>query len=84
MYGSSQSQISMPFGPLITGFIRVYYFMVYKLAAAELRAVLEAIAVALARPGFIHPPVAIYALDDIVQAHQQTERGANAKVLVRL
>ena len=84
VYGSSQAQISMPFGPLITGFIRVYYFMVYKLLAADRRAVLEGIAVALARPGFCHPPVAIHSLDDIVQAHQQTERGANAKVLVRL
>lgn len=77
VYGSSRAQINMPF-------IRVYYFMVYKLLAADRRAVLEGIAVALARPGFRHPPVAIHSLDDIVQAHQQTERGANAKVLVRL
>ena len=32
----------------------------------------------------MHPEAAIYALDDIVAAHERVEAGANAKVLIRL
>ena len=84
VYGSNQPQVSMPFGPMILGFISVLYFIVYKLPAKELREVLAGVSAALAQPGFRHPPTSIYPLDDIVAAHQQVERGANAKVLVRL
>jgi hypothetical protein len=38
----------------------------------------------LADTALAHPPTAIYSLDDIAAAHQQVERGANAKVLIRL
>jgi len=31
-----------------------------------------------------HPSVAVFALEDIAAAHAQVERGANAKVLIRL
>lgn len=84
IYGSNQPQVAMPFGPMILGFVSLYYFIVYKLPAPLLREVLAGVEQALARPGFRHPPVAIHELDDIVAAHQQVERGANAKVLVRL
>ena len=84
VYGSNQPQVSMPFGPMILGFISVYYFIVYKLPAAQLREVLAGVSAALAQPGFRHPPTSVYPLDEIVAAHQQVERGANAKVLIRL
>ncbi len=84
VYGTNQPQIMMPFGPMILGFVSIYYFIVYKLPAPLLREVLAGVSAALARPGFRHPPLAIHPLDGIVAAHEQVERGANAKVLVRL
>jgi NADPH2:quinone reductase len=84
IYGTHQPQVAMPFGPMILGFISLYYFIVYKLPAPLLREVLDGIAQVLQRPALRHPPVAVHALDDIVAAHEQVERGANAKVLVQL
>ncbi len=84
VYGSNQPQFSMPFGPMILGFISVYCFIVYKLPPAEMQQVIGSVQAALANPALRHPPTAIYPLDEIVAAHQQVERGANAKVLVRL
>ena len=84
IYGTNLPQITMPFGPMILGFINIYYFIVYKLPAPLLREVLAGVSAALARPGFRHPTVAIHPLEGIVGAHEQVERGANAKVLVRL
>jgi hypothetical protein len=46
--------------------------------------VLAGVSAALSVPGFKHPPTSIYPLADIVKAHQQVERGANAKVLIQL
>ncbi|MFM8466526.1 MAG: NADPH:quinone reductase [Oxalobacteraceae bacterium] len=84
VYGSNQPQFSMPFGPMILGFVSVYCFIVYKLPPAEMRAVIGSVQAILADPTLVHPPTAIYPLDNIAAAHQQVERGANAKVLVRL
>ncbi len=84
VYGTNQPQITMPFGPMILGFVSIYYFIVYKLPAPLLRDVLAGVSAALARPDFRHPPLAIHPLESIVAAHEQVERGANAKVLVRL
>ena len=39
---------------------------------------------ALERSDFRHPDTAIYPLEEIAAAHQQVERGANAKVLIKL
>jgi hypothetical protein len=38
----------------------------------------------LMHPTLRHPPTAIYPLGEIAAAHQQVERGANAKVLIQL
>lgn len=84
IYGTGTPQITMPFGPLIVGFVTMVFFIVYRLPPAALKMVLDGVSAALARPGFQHPSTAIYALDDIAAAHQQVERGANAKVLIRL
>ena len=83
IYGTNTPQVAMPFGPMILGFVSLYYFIVYKLPQPLLRDVLDGVAAALARPGFRHPAVAIHALDAVAAAHQQVERGANAKVLVK-
>ena len=84
VYGSNQPQFSMPFGQMILGFVTVYSFIVYKLPPAEMQHVLSSVQAVLLNPDLKHPPTAIYPLDEIVAAHQQVERGANAKVLVRL
>jgi len=84
VYGSNQPQITMPFGPMILGFVSVYCFIVYKLPPAEMRQVIDSVQAILADPSLKHPPTSVYPLDDIVAAHQQVERGANAKVLIRL
>jgi NADPH2:quinone reductase len=60
------------------------FFIVYRLQPAAMKTVLDGVAAVLDRPGFLHPPTAIYPLDQIAAAHQQVERGANAKVLIRL
>lgn len=84
VYGSNQPQVSMPFGPMIMGFISIYYFIVYKLPTYTMQEVLSGVNAALSAPGFKHPPTSIYALADIAKAHEQVERGANAKVLIKL
>jgi len=38
----------------------------------------------LAREDLKHPETAIYPLEQIAEAHERVEKGANAKVLVRL
>lgn len=84
IYGTNLPQITMPFGPMILGFISIYYFIVYKLPPSLLREVLAGVSAALARPDLRHPAVAVHPLANIVAAHEQVERGANAKVLVQL
>ena len=84
VYGTNQPPVTMPFGPMILGFIRVYFFIVYKLPPHLMREVLEGVNAVLSRPDFRHPSTAIYPLADIAAAHEQVERGANAKVLVQL
>lgn len=84
IYGTNNPQITAPFGPMIIGFVTMVFFIVYRLPPAALKKVLDAVAEVLVLPGFQHPPTAIYPLEEIAAAHQQVERGANAKVLVRL
>ncbi len=83
IYGTNSPQVAMPFGPMILGFVSLYYFIVYKLPQPLLREVLDGVAAALVRPDFRHPVVAIHALEAAAAAHEQVERGANAKVLVK-
>lgn len=84
IYGTNNPQITAPFGPMIIGFVTMVFFIVYRLPPAALKKVLDAVAGVLVLPDFQHPPTAIYALEEIAAAHQQVERGANAKVLIRL
>jgi NADPH:quinone reductase-like Zn-dependent oxidoreductase len=46
--------------------------------------VIESVQSVLMDEALQHPPTAIYPLDDTAAAHQQVERGANAKVLIQL
>ena len=84
VYGTNQPPVTMPFGPMILGFIRVYFFIVYKLPPHLMREVLDGVNAVLSHPGFRHPETAVYPLEKIAAAHEQVERGANAKVLIQL
>jgi NADPH2:quinone reductase len=84
VYGSNQPQFSMPFGPMILGLVNIYCFIVYKLPLQAMQQVIESVQSALMNGALQHPPTAIYPLDEIAAAHEQVERGANAKVLVQV
>jgi NADPH:quinone reductase len=84
VYGSGKAGIDLPFRPMILGFVRLYFFIVYLLPPAERREVIEAMGPLLAEGALQHPPVKVYPLADIARAHAEVEAGANAKVLVAI
>ena len=84
VYGSGQALVPVPFRPMIMGFATLYFFIVYRLPAEVMRQTIEGVTDLLERGPLKHPSVAVFALEDIAAAHAQVERGANAKVLIRL
>ncbi|MBL8383922.1 MAG: NADPH:quinone reductase [Burkholderiales bacterium] len=84
IYGSNAREFAVPFGPMISGLVTMYFFIVYKLPAQEMRDTVAGVAQLLAQGVLAHPPAAVFGLDDIAAAHQRVEAGANAKVLIRL
>lgn len=84
IYGSNAAEVALPFRPLITNFTTLYFFIVYRLPAEILRETTRGITHLLAREDLKHPEPAIYPLEQIAEAHERVEKGANAKVLVRL
>jgi NADPH2:quinone reductase len=84
IYGSNEADVTLPFRPLIMNFTSLYFFIVYRLPASLLRQTTTGIGQLLAREDLKHPETAIYPLDRIAEAHERVEKGANAKVLVRL
>jgi NADPH:quinone reductase len=84
IYGSNAKDVSVPFGPMISNFVTMYFFIVYRLPQQQMRETIEGITQLLDAGLLTHPEPAIYALDDIAAAHQRIEAGANAKVLIRL
>jgi NADPH2:quinone reductase len=84
IYGSNAADVVVPFRPMIMGFATLYFFIVYRLPAPLLLQTASGITQLLARGDLKHPETAIYPLDQIAEAHARVERGANAKVLVRL
>ncbi len=84
IYGSNEADVTLPFRPLIMNFASLYFFIVYRLPAPLLRQTTAGISQLLAREDLKHPETAIYPLEQIAEAHERVEKGANAKVLVRL
>ena len=84
VYGSGQPTIPVPFRPLIVDFATLYFFIVYRLAGDERQRTLEGIDALLRLGALQHPPVQVHALADVAAAHEAVERGADAKVLLRL
>ncbi|WP_418314754.1 NADPH:quinone reductase [Piscinibacter sakaiensis] len=83
IYGSNKPQFQLGFGPMILGGITLDFFIVYKLRDAALRETVEGVSLLL-RQQLQHPPLSIYPLAECAAAHQQVERGADAKVLLKL
>ncbi len=84
IYGTNSRDISLLFGPMISGFVTLYFFIVYRLPPQLMRDTIEGVTQLLAQGVLKHPEAVIYALDDIVAAHERVEAGANAKVLIRI
>jgi NADPH2:quinone reductase len=84
VYGSNEADVTLPFRPLIMNFTTLYFFIVYRLPAPLLRQTTTGITQLLARQALKHPQTAVYPLEQIADAHERVEQGANAKVLVRL
>jgi NADPH2:quinone reductase len=84
IYGSNGPDVAVPFGPMIMGFISLYFFIVYRLPPHLLRETTEGITRLLEAGRLQHPPTAVFELADIAAAHEKVEAGAGAKVLLRL
>ena len=84
VYGSNQTQIGVPFRPMILNFATLYFFIVYSLPADVLRKTIEGSTALLRQNALRHPEVAVFDLAQIAAAHERVEQGANAKVLIRL
>ena len=84
VYGSGQGTIAMPFRPLIMNFVSVYFFIVYRLPAPLLEQTTSGITQLLRQDALKHSDTKIFPLEQLVAAHELVERGAQAKVLIRL
>ena len=84
IYGSNARDVTVPFGPMISNMVTLIFFIVYRLPPAQMRETTAGITQLFEQGVLMHPETAIYALDDIVAAHERVEAGANAKVLIRL
>lgn len=84
IYGSNAPQIALPFGPMILNFATLYFFIVYRLPPELLRRTIDGVSRLLERGALQHPAPAVYPLERIAEAHERVERGADAKVLIRL
>lgn len=84
IYGTNAREVPVPFGPMIMGFVTMYFFIVYRLPPVLLRETLAGCMQLLAAGSLRHPETAIYPLDEAVAAHERVETGANAKVLLKL
>jgi NADPH2:quinone reductase len=84
VYGSNARELTLPFGPMILGFVSLYFYIVYRLPPETMQRTVAGITQLLAADALTHPELAVYPLEEIVAAHERVERGANAKVLLRL
>jgi len=84
VYGSGSATIEVPFRPMISSFVSLYFFIVYLLPEAQRKETVDGITALLAGGGLRHPKALIHTLDDVARAHERVEAGADGKVLIRL
>lgn len=82
VYGSGQPVIGMPFRPLIANFATLRFFIVYRLPDDVMARTIRGVNELLGQRALQHPAQRVLPLQDIALAHEQVERGADAKVLV--
>ena len=84
VYGSGQGTIGMPFRPLIMNFVSVYFFIVYRLPAPLLEQTTTGITKLLQQDALKHSDTKVFPFEQVAAAHELVERGAQAKVLIRV
>jgi NADPH2:quinone reductase len=75
VYGSSKPEIGLPFFPSIVKNVRVQFFIVYNLNAADRAAALAQLTAWLEQGRLRHVIASRFPLDSIVEAHEQVESG---------
>jgi NADPH2:quinone reductase len=85
VYGSSASEVTIPFQFLLQNGIDLKFFLVYEMPKEERSRATTAITEMLARDELIHNVAQIFQLDDIVAAHEAVESGQSmGNVVVRI
>jgi len=75
VYGSSASEIPVPFVPAILKMARLHFFIVYNLAAVDRQNAESELIRLLASKRLAHNIAARMALDQIAEAHESVEQG---------
>ena len=85
VYGSGQSDLSLPFFPLIAKNLSLHFFIVYHLSDADRRAAESALHSALAAGQLRHRIAARLPLSEVARAHALVEDGQTVgKVVLRV
>jgi NADPH2:quinone reductase len=83
IYGSGAGVVGVPFGPMITGFANLHFFIVYNLPIGVRKEAIDMLTPLLKRGALQHPRVEVFPLSEIADAHERVESGAHAKVIVK-
>jgi NADPH2:quinone reductase len=75
VYGSSNSEIGVPFSPAIRKGVHMYFFIVYSLNSAVRKAAITDLSMLLAENRLTHNIAARLPLDQIAEAHAMVESG---------
>jgi len=85
VYGSSRQEIALPFFPAILKNVRLRFFIVYNLSAADRAAAVEQLTAWLREGRLQHVVGARLPLDSIAEAHELVETGrAAGNVVVQI
>jgi NADPH2:quinone reductase len=75
VYGSSKPEIALPFFPSIVKNVRMHFFIVYNLNAADRSSALSRLAEWLEQGSLRHAIASRFSLDSIAEAHELVESG---------
>jgi NADPH2:quinone reductase len=84
VYGSTAAEMTLAFRPLIRAFATICFFIVYKLPDDVARDTIAGITRLLEQDRIRAPRTIVHPLEDIARAHEEVERGADGKVLVKI
>jgi NADPH2:quinone reductase len=75
VYGSSKPEIALPFFPSLVKNVRIRFFIVYNLSAADRAAAVAQLTSWLEQGSLRHVIASRFPLDSIVESHEQVESG---------